>query len=284
MSREIFEDKAQSRYLEMLADFKNLAINRFEWNNLPFGLTSEKLEEMLIEKGQLMFFKKDKEGYYILPCMGTTNLNVYGLPIEYQVFSVNGTINKTISIDEGVLIKNNPLGSDNISTLEIFAKRIDDVEMTQEVNLFQQCVPKIILADENSLLTVKNLMNKVRDFKFYIFGKKTLKSNISTTDVLDTSSPFLLDKLQLHKNELRNEVLTYLGINNSNIQKKERMIVDEVNSNNDYIQISLDLMYDLRKKACEEINQKYGLNMQVKKREVEQVEYQDNDNSRNDRE
>ena len=268
MSREIFEDKASSRYVELLADFKNLAINRFEWENLPIGLTSEKMEEMLIDSGQLMFYKSDKKGYYILPCTGTTDINVYGLPTEYRINSLNGKENETVNIDDGVLIKNNPLGTDNLSTLSLFAKRIDDVEMTQEVNLFQQCVPKIILSDEDSLLTVKNILKKVREFKFYIFGRKTLKSNLSSTDVLDTSSPFLLDKLQLHKDELRNEVLTYLGINNNNINKKERLIVDEVNSNNDYIQISLDLMYDLRKKACEEIKQKFGYEITVKKREV----------------
>ena len=144
--------------------------------------------------------------------------------------------------------------------------------MTQDVNLFQQCMPKLILADEDSKLTAKNIINKIRKFKFVIFGKTTLVNNIKTSDVLDTSSPYILDKLQEQKIDLKNELLTYLGINNNNnIKKKERMIVDEVNANNEYTAINLDLMYDLRKRACDEINKKFGLNIKVEKREVDQI-------------
>ena len=101
--------------------------------------------------------------------------------------------------------------------------------------------------------------------------KKTLASTISKDDVLDTSAPFLLDKLQNYKNEMRSELLTFLGINNNNIVKKERLITDEVNANNELISIMIDLMFDLRKKACDEINKMYGLNINVEKREVEEV-------------
>lgn len=270
MSRETFEEGAISRYDYLLNEFTNLAINRFTWENLPYGLTSEQLELLLISKGQLMFFKDNLNGFLILPCYPTTDINVYGLATEYRVNAENGKYDNTVNIDDGVIIKNNPLAVADIPTLEVFAKRIDDVEMTQDVNLFQQCMPKLILADEDSKLTAKSIVDKIRKFKFVIFGKKSLVNNISTSDVLDTSSPYIIDKLQQQKFDLKNELLTYLGINNNNNIKKERMIVDEVNANNEYTSINLDLMYDLRKKACDEINSKFGFNIKVEKREVEQ--------------
>ena len=271
LSRHTFEDGAISRFDYLLHEFINLAINRFTWENLPIGLTTEQMEFLLINHGQLMCFNDKYYGTLILPCMGITDINVYGLPTEYRVMGENGKYNKTINIENGVLIRNNPLGTSDIPTLEVFAKRIDDVEMTQDVNLFQQCMPKVLLADEDSKLTAKNIINKIRKFKFVIFGKSTLVNNIKTSDVLDTSSPFILDKLQQQKVDLKNELLTYLGINNNNNIKKERMIVDEVNANNEYTAINLDLMYDLRKKACDEINKKFGLNIKVEKREVDQI-------------
>ena len=270
MSRTQFEDKALSRYDELLNEFTNLAINRFSWENLPIGLTSEQMEFLLIRHGQLMCFNDSMYGTLILPCYGTTDINVYGLPTQYNVYGENGKYNEYISVDDGVIIRNNPLGTSDFPTLEVFAKRIDDIEMTQDVNLFQQCMPKVILADEDSKLTVKNVINQIRNFKFVITGKKSLANNISQSDVLDTSAPYILDKLQQQKTDLKNELLTYLGINNNNNVKKERMIVDEVNANNEYTSINLDLMFDLREKACKEINEKFGLNITVKKREVEQ--------------
>lgn len=281
LSRNIFEDGAISRYDYLLQEFINLAINRFTWENLPPGLTTEQMEFLLIHHGQLMCFNDKYYGTLILPCMGTSDINVYGLPSEYRVMGENGKYNKTINIENGVLIRNNPLGTSDIPTLEIFAKRIDDVEMTQEVNLFQQCIPKLILADEDSKLTAKNIINKIRKFKFVIFGKSTLVNNIKTSDVLDTSSPYVLDKLQQQKFDFKNELLTYMGINNNNNIKKERMIVDEVNANNEYTAINLDLMYDLRKRACDEINKKFGLNIKVEKREVDQIG-KNYDNTRGD--
>ena len=284
MSRTQFEDRALSRYDELLNEFTNLAINRFSWENLPLGLTSEHMEFLLIQHGQLMCFNDEMYGTLILPCFGTTDINVYGLPTEYNVYGENGKYNEYISVDEGVIIRNNPLGSSDFPTLEVFAKRIDDIEMTQDVNLFQQCIPKLVLGDEDSKLTMKNLIDQIKKYKFAIFGKKSLVNNISSSDVLDTSAPYILDKLQQQKTDLKNELLTYLGINNNNNVKKERMVVDEVNANNEYTTINLDLMFDLRKRACKEINEKFGLNISVKKREVEDNGKNDNDTRGNNRE
>lgn len=270
MSREVFEDGATSRYDELLNDFKNLAVNRFTWENLPNGLTSEQLELLLITKGQLMFFQDDNLGNLILPCFPTTHINPYGLATTYTVNAENGKYNESVEIENGVLLKNNPLATKDITTLEIYAKRIDDIEMTQDVNLFQQCIPKVLLADEDSKLTAKAIVEKIKKFKFVVFGKKSLATTISTSDVLDTSAPYLLDKLQQQKTELKNELLSLLGINTVNIMKKERVNTEEVNANNDYTQNNLDLMYDLRVKFCEEVKAKFGVEFKVNKREVEQ--------------
>ena len=77
----------------------------------------------------------------------------------------------------------------------------------------------------------------------------------------------IADKLQEHKNNLVCELLTILGLNNndSNNLKKERLIVDEVNANNQEIEMYLDTDYKNRKKACDEINNKFGLNITVEK-------------------
>ena len=135
-----------------------------------------------------------------------------------------------------------------------------------DINLNSQKTPYVILCDEKERLTFKNILNQVQKFKYAIFGSKGLK--INNIDVLQTKADFLLDKLQDTKNSYMNELLTFLGINNSNTDKKERLLVDEVNSNNDFILVNIDHMYDERKRAVEEINKKFNLNLTVEKREV----------------
>lgn len=260
------ESEYSVNHTDQLYDrFFNLAINRFEWEGLPSGLESRKIEEYLIMNGRVMFFKDTDGVLKCLPAHGTRCYDIYNEPIWYQLTGNN--YNKTIDRDEGVIIRNNAIGSNDHDDLLLFAQRINEVEQTMDVNLFGQLTPYVILCDEKERLTFKNIMLQVKKFKYAIFGSKKLAMN--NVDVLQTKSEYLIDKLQLQKTELMNELLTFLGINNNNVQKKERMLVDEVNANNDFILVNIDHMYDERKRACEEINKKYGLSISVKKREVE---------------
>ena len=67
-----------------------------------------------------------------------------------------------------------------------------------------------------------------------------------------------------YKKEIWNEALTFLGVNNIMLEKKERLVTDEASGNNELINMNLNSYFKLRKKACEEINRKYGLNVNVK--------------------
>ena len=250
---------------QLLNRFMNLALNRFKWDNLPYGMDSRKIEEYLIKHGKVMFFKDVNNGLLCLPCAGTSDFNVYSEPTKYNVFGLG--YNKTIDTEDGVIIRNNALGTNDYTDLETFAVRLNEIELTMDVNLNAQKTPFVILCDEKERLTFKNILLQVRKFKYAIFGSKSLKLN--SIDVLNTKAEYLLDKLQNQKRELMNELLTFLGINNSNVNKKERLLVDEVNANNDFLLVNLDHMYDERKLACDLINKKFGLNIKVSKREVD---------------
>ena len=76
--------------------------------------------------------------------------------------------------------------------------------------------------------------------------KSFTKENIT---VLKTDADFVADKILDFKHEIKNELLTDLGINNSNTDKKERLISNEVDSNNLEIKINKEVMLMSRKNA-----------------------------------
>lgn len=248
--------------------FLNLALNRFNWSNLPTGLSSRKMEEMLCKHGKVMFYKNQQGVLLALPCYGTGLVDCYNEPITYEVIGVS--YNDKVNREDGVVIRNNSLGTGDNDDLLLFAERINEVEQTMDVNLFQMNLHSILLCDEKERLTIRNIIQQIREFKYVILGRKGL--SLSAIEILTSNIPYIIDKLQLQKTELMNELLTFLGINNANTDKKERLIVDEVNANNDFILVNLDHMFDERKKACEEINKMFGLNIIVEKREVENGE------------
>lgn len=256
-------DRKQDIYNHLL----NLAISRFTWTNLPPGLTSEHLEYLLMKYGQLACYDNEL-GTFILPCHPVERFNVYGLATKYYINSLNGEINIKKDVDDIIILKNNPIAKGDLSIIEYYSNVLSDIDSTEDVNLFQQNIPKIIVTDENSKLTAKNIIRKLQEFKVVIYAKKGISNFIEQSNILDNTAPFLLDKLQDYRIDKYNEILSLLGINNANTEKKERLITDEVNANNDFIQINIDLMYDLRKKFCDDFNKKYNSNLKVEKREV----------------
>lgn len=88
-------------------------------------------------------------------------------------------------------------------------------------------------------------------------------NDIQNIKVLLTQTPYLLDKLHQYKKQIENEVLTRLGINNVDIEKKEHLIVDEANANNELISDNADIYLKEMQNFCEACNEILGTNMSV---------------------
>ena len=57
--------------------------------------------------------------------------------------------------------------------------------------------------------------------------------------------------------------MLFLGINNNNMDKKERQISDEVNSNLEQISMSRQIGLNSRRQGADEINRMFGTNITV---------------------
>jgi hypothetical protein len=95
-----------------------------------------------------------------------------------------------------------------------------------------------------------------------IYGTKNLDLMNKIT-VFKTDAPYLLDKLNEQKNQYWNDALTYLGISNVNMQKKERLITDEVTRSMGGVIASRTSRLEMRREACDNINRMFGLNIDV---------------------
>ena len=94
-----------------------------------------------------------------------------------------------------------------------------------------------------------------------IFGDKQLDTN--NFSVLKTDAPYIADKIYQLKTQYWNECLTRLGISNVNIQKKERLISDEVTRAMGGVIASRYSRLEMRRQAADAINKMFGLNIEV---------------------
>lgn len=141
--------------------------------------------------------------------------------------------------------------------MELFALRLYEAERTADVNIKAQKTPVMILVDDTQRLLMENLYNQYDGNKPFIFGDKK-QLNADTLKSIRTDAPFIADKIMQYKKEIWNEALTYLGINNIMVDKKERLITDEANSNNELINLNLQSYLVPRQLACKQFNEKFG--------------------------
>ena len=254
----------QRTYLQYVNRLTELSISMFDWQNLPDTIDARFLELALFNDGMAVFFKDEVMGYLGLQVMIGGALNVYRIPIARTAFAQNGYQMK-LDPNNSVIIFNNMLHTNSILDIREMSKRLYEIQRTIDVNVIQQKTPKIITCTENQRLVMKNLYAQYMGNEPFIFGDKNL--DLSGIKTLDTTSPYVADKLYELKTQYWNEALTYLGISNVNTVKKERMITDEVQRNLGGTIANRYSRLFMRQQACEQINRMFGLNISVEYRE-----------------
>lgn len=242
--------------------YKMLSLNMFRWENLPETIESRNIENALFNYGLCLIVDDPDLGYISVPCSYTSDMNVNGIPTKVATNGFNYVRNFSYmgkDKDTTQLILNNDLAIGNESYIYDYALRMFEVEDCIRVNVNQQKFPWFVNTNPNTKKTLETLFKKVLNGDPYILGNK---DTIGEIEVLNLQTPYVADKLNEYKYELEREVLSFHGLNN-NFEKKERLLVDEVNSNNDFISRNVELMYRQRKLACDEMNKKFGWNVKL---------------------
>lgn len=263
-------------YLQYYNRLTELAISMFEWQNLPETVDQRFLEMCLFSDGMCAFFQDEVLGYLSLQCMIGGNLNVYRIPMERKAYATNG-YQRNLDETNSVIIFNNYLHTNSLLDVEMFSKRLYNLDRAIDVNANAQKTPVLIQCDESQRLTMKNLYKQYEGNEPFIFGSKGLDA--SGLKVLQTGAPYVADKLYELKTQIWNEALTYLGISNINVVKKERMITDEVTRNQGGTVASRYSRLESRRQACKQINEMFNLNIWVDYREdFQDIQEQEKEN------
>ena len=264
-----FEDSLQMNnftwrmYFDRLME---LSMVMFDWKNVPDTIDVRFLELTLFRNGCAIFFKDEdldlvegqKGSFLALPSANYGKFNVYNVPMDRRAYASNG-YQKNLTNKDSVIIYNNYLRTNSRLMVEMFAKRLYNIDRAVDTNTNAQKTPILLLCDENERLTYINMYKEYDGNAPVIKGTKGMDLNGFT--VLKTDAPYVADKLYQLKTEIWNEALTYLGISNVNTSKKERLLTDEVIRNMGGTIASRYSRLEMRRQACEKINQMFGLDM-----------------------
>lgn len=252
-------------YMQYFNRLTELAISMFEWQNLPPTVDPRYIELHLFQNGSMVYFNDDVVGNLCLDCLPNGNFDVYGNPVNRRAYSSYNNYQRDLNEDNSIIIWNNYLRTNSITDIKMFSKRLYLLDRIIDVNANAQKTPVLIQGTEKQRLTLLNLYKEFDGNSPFIFGDKNL--DLNALKCLNTGAPYVADKIYQLKTQIWNEALTYLGISNINIQKKERLITDEVTRTQGGTIASRYSRLQARREAVDKINAMFGTNISVDYRE-----------------
>lgn len=246
-----------------------MARSVFEWKGLPNGIDEKWIERYLFTDGKCMFFKDDEKGFMVTKCTAAGPLNPYDEPTKLRAYGTNYVGGDYENNETCILIRNNDEMMPTSPTIQLYAMRLAELSRTIDINIHAQKTPVLIKCSDKQRMTLKQVYKQWSGYEPVIFGDKNMDTE--GIQVFKVDAPVVFDKLQIQKHEIWNEAMTFLGINNANMDKRERLVDDEVQANNEQIELSASVMLKARERACELINKKFGLNVSVGLRKPEKA-------------
>lgn len=264
-------------YIQYFNRLVELSVSMFEWQGLPETVDPRYLELHLFQNGSMVYFRDEVMGDLCLDCIANGQFDVYGNPISRRAYSSYNQYQKTLNESDSVIIWNNYLRQPSVLDVKMFAKRLYNLDRIIDVNANAQKTPVLVQGTEKQRLTLVNLYKEFDGNAPFIFGDKNL--DLNSLRAISTNAPYVADKLYQLKTQIWNEALTYLGISNLNIQKKERMITDEVQRNQGGTIASRYSRLEARREAVDKINRMFGTDISVDYREDLQITNENEDNT-----
>ena len=253
--------KSYSTYLSYRNKMLTLAMNVFQFENMNPFIDMSYVNKNLVLRGSIAFFKDEVMGLIALPYTPIGKLDIYGRPTAIKPLPKFGAYNRVLKRGEFVIMYDNdsklPIWPSIVQSVE----RISLIKRVLDINVKQQATPRYWKTTEENQKTIKNIIRSVDSMDDEIL--------ISDNNVIDdvnctlVPAPFVADKLNEAKKEEWAEFLELIGISNVAIQKKERVIRDEILSSMGGTIASRYSRFTSRKRAIDEINKLFGENIEV---------------------
>ena len=231
---QIFEEK-YSRLNK--AKIERLARNMFKWtfpDDIGNHLRGDLIERYLWLDGHCICFNHPMLGWIVTRCTETA-WNVNGYAVAWR---------PVVDMDVGIPMPDELTEDDCVPIYEwaeryiqrkeclFLCDELADVNETIRQQVWNQKTPLMAITGTTPAKEkIKNAIVKIADNSKVLFLDKDIMDDVKA---LDLNAPFNVVELQQHKKAIENEMLDWLGIDYQDaMPKKERMIVDEQEANDE---------------------------------------------------
>ena len=273
--------------LTILQNYLTLYASRADYENLPdeFLEITGKNRAWLAMKffaPCVAWFKDEALGLQCLPVSAISRYNIAGFPTAWRVFGFGYT--KELTEENSVLMFNDYAYSIPFLKLLYNVDMMIECDDTHRQNLHAQRQPMILEIEEDEKKSAKTFVDKLKCDDTILVRRIESATNNKRVEkpynakAFESGRKFEGANLASDYRYFDNRNLSMLGYENENMEKKERLLVDEVNSNNEVVQSFYTTALDCEKEAFDKINKMFGLNIKVVPRKLKKLEKGEEDN------
>lgn len=233
----------------------SLAVNRFRWEGLPSTCDARFLERTLHRHGiaTICHAKDTPDIWQTLIASPQGKFNVYGVPVQWRASGMNQTEYLVQASKNGVLGYYSQTRLNPWAAITMYANKLTMYQRTEDVNLFHQRKPYVMVAPQEKRLELTNIFKQVAGFEPGILGDSALLGLKDSVFTVDTQVPYIGEELARGYQNVINQYLMLIGIPHLAFEKGERMIEDEARANSAPTNVNLLNCLNARRQMCDEL-------------------------------
>lgn len=239
-----------------------LAMNVFQFDGLDEFIDKSVMNYELVTRGSIAFFYDEiMEKVLCLPYSNVGSLDMYGRPKRIRVISKNAQYTRELNSDEFIIMYDNESHISILQNILQSAERLALIKRTMDINIAQMKTPRVWKTSEENKKTIEELLNEVDSNVNEVVTYDNIE--LDGIEGVLVPAPYVTDKLNAAKEEEWGEFLNLIGVCNVSVEKKERLIKDEVIISMGGTIASRYTRFASRQKAIKMINEKWGTNIEV---------------------
>ena len=261
-------------YLLWFETLRNLYTTRIKWENLPPTCNEEMLERSLFERGRVCMFEapdmEENAPLFTLPYMGNVTYDIYGYPNFVQPYSMwtgapNFPMLKRKQFEVGFNTRTREPG---FGLCDYYAMKLANMGRIIDVNMQQQkSSAGAFVKNDTQKRSMETALQQIAEGNPYIIVSKEMWKNAGVNDntngfiPFNFNIPYISDKVRVEMNSTFNEFLSLIGIENSNMDKRERVNSAETNGNIGLVEMSRHTYLAPREEFAKRCNKHWGLDI-----------------------
>ena len=242
-----------------------LTLAAFEWEGLPPEIDPRFMEYTLVRYGFGGFFSmREGLGFYgFAQAAPIGGYNMYYNPnkvnlipptggeswIRHMYYFLRGDI---LYEPDAVPLWDSVSRKPLTPLLRYYARRLAHIDRTVDVNIMAQQTPYLITTTEQGRKDAEQFVAQVTGHTSNVIVNSALADSV-TAGVLDLGVPYVADKLLVDQQKILNNFYTMIGVDNTNTEKRERMVSKEATSNNEQILIIRNSRLRVREDFCKKV-------------------------------